>query len=532
MSLRLKTILGVASIEAVLLIFLVSSMLNYMRNSIEEQLTQRALTAVTLFATTTKDAVLSYDLASLEAFAKEVMKNPGMVYARVLGSDGRVFSSAGDTRSLAAGFSKDHSLEMVDDDIYDTGAVIEEAGTQYGSVQIGLSTRLIKETYGEVKGIAGGIVLFEMAAVALFSFFLGTYLTAQLKSLQKAARLIGRGQMDISLPIKGRDEVSEVASAFNKMVVNLVSSQKKREEYERQLTQLNASLEDRVRRRTAALEEKNKELKHTYKAIKEAHQKVLQAEKLASVGQLAAGVAHEINNPVGFVNSNLESLKDYLGTYRNLLSYYRDYMAADAIMKTELAEKIEQYQKSEDIDFVNDDIESLLADSIEGTTRVRDIVQALKDYSRVDTHEKTLCNIDDCIQSAIKIVNNEIKYACELVTEFQTTPDIMLNRGQISQVIINILVNAAQACRENGVINLKTYLADSRVVISISDNGEGIAKESMDKLFEPFFTTKNVGEGTGLGLSIVHGIVEEHGGTISVDSELGVGTAFKIALPL
>jgi len=516
MSLRLKTILGVAAIEAVLLVLLITTVLSYMRNDSEAALIQRADTVASLFATTSKDAVLSFDLASLESFAVEVMKNPGMVYARVRSADGSVFAEAGEPESLAAPFVGDTSLESATDGVFDQFAQIAESDVVYGRVEIGISTDSIASALANARKLAGGIALAEMLLVALFSYFLGAYLTHQLKSLHRGAKQISEGQFDVSIPVRGRDEVAEVADAFNTMVTNLQASRQRRDEYEHQLQELNRTLEDRVGRRTVSLQEKNAELTSAYETIKAAQAQLLQSEKMASVGQLAAGVAHEINNPVGFINSNLETLKDYVGVYQSLLGQYRQAIAEqDDVARDAALRAIRALEQDEDIDFIHDDTQSLLVDSIEGARRVREIVQGMKNFSRVDGGDRESVDINHCIETSLKMAANELKYKCEVTASLGDVPLVLCNSGQLTQVILNLVVNASHAIAERGEIAVVTTALAEGVRIDIRDNGSGIDPEHLDKLFEPFFTTKPVGQGTGLGLAIVYGIVKDHGAAIT-----------------
>ena len=532
MSLRTKTIIGIAAIEAVMLVLLVTTVLHYMHGSSEEELIQRASTTASLFATSTKNPVLSYDLASLDAFSKEVVKNPGIVYARVLGADGELLSEAGVSGTPIEQFVADTSLADVRDGVFDTFAVIEEGGANYGRVELGISTESIHVALTEARKLAGGIALIEMSLVALFSFILGTYLTSKLKTLHKAARRISRGDFESKIPIDGKGEVAEVAGALNRMIDKLKMSNDKRDEYERELELLNETLEGRVQRRTAALEEKNKELTDAYEEVKRAQSQALQSEKMASVGQLAAGVAHEINNPVGFVSSNLDSLREYVETYQLLISKYEAYLQGDDSLRQQIDREIKDLCEREDIEFIHEDINSLLGDSIEGTVRVREIVQGLKEFSHVDGGERQPADINKCIDSTLKVANNELKYKCEVITDFADIPQVSCNPGQLNQVFLNLFVNAAHAMQEKGTITVSSRLEGDDVVVIVSDNGRGIPEKNLDKLFEPFFTTKPVGKGTGLGLSIAYGIIQDHNGDISVKSREGVGTEFQIRLPI
>ena len=288
MSLRLKTIIGIALIEAVLLLLLVSMTLDYLRSTNYDALIKRASTTATLFATTTKDAVLSYDLASLDAFVKDVLINPDLVYARVLGPEESLFAEGGKAEALRQQFVADHHVETAYDGVFDTFAEITEGGVTYGRVEIGLDISSINTTIAEAQNRSAIVALLEMGLVALFSFLLGAYLTSQLKVLSLAAQSISEGKLDIQLPVKGRDEIANVATAFNAMASNLSEASTRRDQFEVELKELNRSLEDRVEQRTQQIRNKNRQLEQANQEIKEAQAKLLQSEKMASVGVRAS----------------------------------------------------------------------------------------------------------------------------------------------------------------------------------------------------------------------------------------------------
>ena len=247
--------------------------------------------------------------------------------------------------------------------------------------------------------------------------------------------------------------------------------------------------------------------------LKSTQSQMLQREKMASIGQLAAGVAHEINNPIGFVSSNLRSLDKY---FKKLTGYLQ-------LLETNIKEKdpdgwpeIHSERKKLKIEFMLEDSEDLIAESLDGSERVRKIVQNLKTFSRVDQAEEQRVDLNECLENTIAIVWNEIN----------------CNPQELSQVFTNILVNAAQAIEKDGLIQIRSWLEEGSIFITIQDNGCGIAEENLEKIFEPFFTTKPVGEGTGLGMSISYEIVKKHGGTINIESAVGQGTTFTICLPL
>ncbi|MFK5926374.1 MAG: cache domain-containing protein [Desulfuromusa sp.] len=272
------------------------------------------------------------------------------------------------------------------------------------------------------------------------------------------------------------------------------------------------------------------ELDSAYQQLKATQSQILQQEKMASVGQLAAGVAHEINNPMGFITSNLSTLKRYQEKLINYLQQLESWLQESG--SVDILEQQKELKKKQKIAYILEDIEDLIEESSEGAVRVRDIVQNLKSFSRVDQTEFTQADINECLESTLAIAMNEIKYKATVEKDWGELPLIPCYPQQLNQVFLNILVNAAQAIEEKGEIKIKTWSEDEMVKIAISDNGSGIPEDIREKIFEPFFTTKEVGKGTGLGMSISYDIIKEHQGEIKVDSKAGQGTTFTIELPL
>ena len=270
--------------------------------------------------------------------------------------------------------------------------------------------------------------------------------------------------------------------------------------------------------------------------IKDAHAMLLQSEKLASIGQLAAGVAHEINNPLGFISSNLNTLEEYIKDIKILMVKYKDIHSINNEERLMLLEKIESLKKEMDIEFILDDLVQLVAESKEGADRVKKIVADLKDFSRVDHGEKEFFNINQGMESTLNMVKNELKYKADITKEFNEIPEIECYPQELNQVFMNLLTNAAQAIEKRGKIGIKTSLVNHNghdfIEVRISDTGTGIAAENLNRIFDPFFTTKDVGKGTGLGLNISYKIIEKHNGEIKVESEVGKGTRFIVKLPL
>ena len=276
----------------------------------------------------------------------------------------------------------------------------------------------------------------------------------------------------------------------------------------------------------------NEELKQLNARLSDAQDKLMQSEKLASIGQLAAGVAHEINNPIGFIFSNFGTLERYLDDLFQMLSAYEQ--AEPALAGTPVAAQLKALREKVELDFLKEDIPTLMNESKDGITRVRNIVQNLKDFSRVDTSQEwVLADLHHGISSTLNIVNNEIKYKADVVKEFGEIPDIECLPSELNQVFMNLLVNAVHSIQtERGLITIRTGTEGDTVWVDVEDNGGGIAKENLGRIFDPFFTTKAVGKGTGLGLSLSYGIVKKHFGQIDVFSEVGVGTRFRVSLPV
>jgi PAS domain S-box-containing protein len=258
---------------------------------------------------------------------------------------------------------------------------------------------------------------------------------------------------------------------------------------------------------------------------------LMQADKMASVGQLAAGVAHEINNPIGYVYSNLGTLDKYIADLLALLDLYGDAEGALAAEGPVLG-RIRARKQQIDLAFLREDVTALMAESREGITRVKKIVQDLKDFSHADrVDDWQTADLHKGLDSTLNIAHNELKYKCTVVKEYGELPEIECLPSQLNQVFLNLLVNAAHAIQDKGTITVRTGMRGDALCVEISDSGCGISKENLKRIFDPFFTTKPVGKGTGLGLSLSYGIVKKHGGRIEVDSEPGKGSRFRVLLP-
>ena len=283
-------------------------------------------------------------------------------------------------------------------------------------------------------------------------------------------------------------------------------------------------------RRIATISRMNEEYLLSQQQLQQAQQQLLQSDKMASVGQLAAGVAHEINNPIGFISSNLGSLEKYLKDIFELLNMYE---GAEAAMPEAARAEVRSAKQRKDIAFLREDVPMLISESRDGITRVKKIVQDLKDFSHVDNSEEwQWADLHKGLDSTLNIVWNEIKYHAEVIKEYGDIPEVECLPSQLNQVFMNLLVNAAHAIHEKGIITIRTGTQGEEVSIRIADTGKGISPENLKRIFDPFFTTKPVGKGTGLGLSLSYGIMQKHHGCIEVQSEVGKGTTFTLWLPI
>ncbi|MEJ2038227.1 MAG: response regulator [Desulfosarcinaceae bacterium] len=328
------------------------------------------------------------------------------------------------------------------------------------------------------------------------------------------------------LPIK-----DDLMRTFQTVIVmkDITEDQRKAEEIQ--------ALNKRLLETSVQIEAKNIKLENALKRLEDTQAQMLQSEKMASIGQLAAGVAHEINNPTGFVSSNLKTLSDYQNDIIALLGGYREIVQELTGMESlspSITTKVEEMAKMEadiDIEFLMEDMADLIGDCREGTERIKKIIMDLKDFAHPGEDTVQSTDINRGLDSTLNVVNNEIKYKATVHRDFGDIPSVRGFPQQVNQVFMNILVNAAQSIENSGDIHIATRTVDSQVEITIRDTGCGISQENIPKIFDPFFTTKEVGKGTGLGMNIAYKIIEKHKGTISVQSQVGEGTVFTIRLP-
>jgi two-component system, NtrC family, sensor kinase len=316
----------------------------------------------------------------------------------------------------------------------------------------------------------------------------------------------------------------EVRQLANAMTAKWVATQ----QAALQIDQLEAAVQER----TAKLVQANETLQGEIAERKHRESQLVQSEKLASIGQLAAGVAHEINNPIGFVCSNFGALQGYLDNLFELLGAYE--RAAAQLQSPETATRLARLREDLQFDYLKEDVPGLMRESRDGIERVRAIVQDLREFSQVDSaHTWQIAHLHAGIDSTLNIVASEVRAVADVVKAYGELPAIECQAAQVNQVVLNLVVNAAHAMGPGrGRITLTTGTEGDSVWLEVADTGSGIPPENLSRLFDPFFTTKPVGKGTGLGLSLSYGIVQRHHGRIEVDSQVGEGTRFRVVLPV
>lgn len=380
MSFRLKTILGVAFIEVTLLLFIVVQAVFYLRDSTTEQLMNRARTTVNLSVSISKDAVLSYDLASMETFLEDILANPGILYGRIIGVDGEVLSQKGE--GLDRVFQEDHSLDVVEDGSLDVSAPILVEEESFGQIEMGFSTQELKESIEDAGQHIAGIAVLEVILSGLFSALLGGLLTRRLSLLKQASERLAMGDFNVKVDFVENDEIGQVGKTFDLMVHNLKEGRQERDKIMEDLWELNTKLEDKVSERTSSLEKSNRALAQEkaeqaelIQELESTRRQLVQSEKMASIGQLSAGIAHEINNPVGFILSNMDSLKD---SFQDLLNLEKKREVQEASIPNA---EVEAFKQEINYDFLVEDIGDMITETAEGAERVRHIVSDLKEYS-------------------------------------------------------------------------------------------------------------------------------------------------------
>ncbi|MEO0398946.1 MAG: ATP-binding protein [Pseudomonadota bacterium] len=634
MSFRLKTIFGIALIEIALLAVLVVSGLSYLRKSSEAELLSRGDVTAQLFATMTSDAVLSVDLATLDALVEQTLRNDGIVYVRVRNQRGVVLSEGGDSAALSAAFEADESIKTASKDgRLDVSAAIIAAGEVFGHVELGLSTDHLQQVIAQARQWMLTIAASEIVIVAIFGVILGTVLTRQLARLRAAAKRVAQGEFGHQLAVIGRDELADTTQSFNRMssaladfareaeaarekaeagqayaetVLNdamnsmpqsvvIVSSDRRvtfanesfnscypgafrhkegRAKYEdvasRSLLttvtegdeQVPFSLVERMRRlddaennrkwRGVAADGKmvvttqermsdggvvivENDVTELFAALERNRQlelELMQTQKLESLGTMAGGIAHEINTPVQFVGDNLKFLEE---TFCEVATVVNELSEGETALATTMREKLDDL----DWEFVKDEIPSAFGEARTGIGTVGEIVKSIKEFAHPDSDAKIAQDLEKIIQNTLTVSRNQWRHHAEIECAIDPGLDaVPCFAGKLSQVLISLIVNAADAIEEGariekGQIRVAARRRGDVAEISVSDNGPGVPSDKIDNIFDMFFTTKAPGKGTGQGLAICKRIIEaNHGGELTVESSPGEGARFIVRLPM
>jgi two-component system NtrC family sensor kinase len=381
-----------------------------------------------------------------------------------------------------------------------------------GAIELAVTTENIemgKKKIRETSLIVSSVVFI---IGILIGFWLARNISIPVLALRDAANKVGEGDLTQRVINKSRDEIGELAIAFNRMVEDLA---KAREE---------------LRKANLSLESTNEALQATVANLKAAQEQLVQAEKMASLGQLTAGIAHEINNPINFVTANIQPLKDDMADIIKFIDYYEEIIKKKGL-ENEFSE-IEKNRQGANVELTKKEINNLLKGIEDGAKRTSEIVKGLRNFSRLDRNVFRKANMNECLESTLTLLHSSYKNRIEIIKQYGDLPEIDCFPGQINQVFMNILSNAIQAISAEGKIFIQTWHDGSNVKISIKDTGAGMTDEVRKKIFDPFFTTKDVGKGTGLGLSISFGIIQKHNGEIEVFSKPGNGTEFVIRIPI
>lgn len=381
-----------------------------------------------------------------------------------------------------------------------------------GMILLAFTTKEIKEIIDRMRQISlmvSGLVL--LIAIGI-GFWLAKHISVPVLVLRDAANRVGQGDLTQRIKNISRDEIGELGKAFNKMVDDLARTQEELRNANSKMAVANASLEK-------AIED-----------LKATQDQLVQAEKMASLGQLTAGIAHEINNPINFVSANIQPLKDDMADIIKLVRIYEDVIKENKLEK--IFYEVYKFRGDTNIELSLKEIDDLLNGMDDGAKRTSEIVKGLRNFSRMDQNVLKKSNLNESLDSTLALLHSTYKNRVDIVKNYGDIPEIDCFPGQINQVFMNIISNAIQAITQEGVINIKTWSEGDMVKISLKDSGAGMTEEVRKKIFDPFFTTKEVGKGTGLGLSISYGIIEKHNGEIEVFSRPGQGTEFIITLPI
>ena len=381
-----------------------------------------------------------------------------------------------------------------------------------GVILLAFKTKEIVEVKNNMRSVSllvSGLVLLIAIGIGLW---LARHISVPVLALREAANRVGQGDLTQRIKNISRDEIGDLGNAFNKMVDELARTQ------------------EELRTANAKMVVTNQSLQKVIEELKATQEQLIQAEKMASLGQLTAGIAHEINNPINFVSANIQPLKEDMADIIKMVSMYEEVVKENRL--EQLFAGVYKFREDANIELSLKEIDDLLNGMDDGAKRTAEIVKGLRNFSRMDQNVLKKANLNESLDSTLALLHSSYKNRIEIEKDYGDIPEIDCFPGQINQVFMNILSNAIQAISQEGVIKIKTWTAGNMVKISLKDSGAGMTDAVRKKIFDPFFTTKEVGKGTGLGLSISYGIIEKHNGEIEVFSKPGHGTEFIISIPI
>ncbi|MEJ2542566.1 MAG: MCP four helix bundle domain-containing protein [Calditrichaceae bacterium] len=390
------------------------------------------------------------------------------------------------------------------------------------------------------KKLITSLVVITILLSIIFVLWLIRWIRHPIRQLEKGAKKVAGGDLSVQLDITSEDEIGNLTNSFNLMTKSLREAMEKSKVQADRLkmqwevlneTYLELELKsDSLEKQKSTIEKKNRELRKTMEKLKSTQSQLIESEKMASLGQLTAGIAHEINNPINYISAGINPLKRDMMDIESLYLKYKE-ASNNGLDQNKLSDAI-KFSDDIESDFLFEEIKSLLEGIEEGALRTREIVIGLRNFSRMDEDAIKVANVNEGIDSTLMLLRNKIKNKITINKEYGQIPPIDCYPGKLNQVFMNILNNATDAIKDVGEISIRTWGNDNHIFISIKDNGIGMPENVRKRIFEPFFTTKDVGQGTGLGLSISFGIIEKHKGTITVKSKKNEGSEFIIQLPI
>jgi len=485
-------------------------------DKVEEDLEQQSLSSGYAFLVTQDRNIFIGHKFRINRFGLSTVPLSGQLnnYGRALNPEGQLHKAISQGRKNAqyeypAGFARISGIAPVNHEFFRWVCIV------------GIDEEQIFAPVVELKNIMIGAVSVSILLVIILTYSVARGITIPVKRLTQGASVIAAGDFSQRVVVSGSDEIGELAKTFNRMARSL-------EDRSQALTDLNKSLEEKVHERTQELEQSNREVQKAYEELKETQVQLIQSEKMASLGQLVSGIAHEIKNPLNFIYGNTDFLKQYIHHLKQLIALYESKARLDPAD----AQDVERLKEQVNYQFMLEDLETLVKNFEEGASRIHSIIGDLKTFSRLEREEFRAVDIHEPINLALNLLHTEYRDRIRIHREFGQVPPVDCHPGKMSQVFLNLFSNACQAIVAEGDIWIRSSCRNGKVVVEVEDNGVGIDKQDLNRIFEPFFTTKPAGQGTGLGLSISYGIIQQHHGSIEAHSQKGEGTVFRVQLPV